>query len=886
MIADLPEQHASVQTPPFMTPGHTFKDGGREMIVVKSEGGDLIDVEVVRRIDPGLIDPHPKNRKWCDPAGLAELVENIRENGQSTPGILRPHPTVPGRYELVAAWRRWQACTQLNRPLQAVVRDLDDAQALEQLYLENAQRENLRPLDEADLVDGMLELRDTEGRRLFTLERVAMARYGAAKAGDVARVAKVHKLRLLPEILRGPVNDGLVPLRVAFLVARIADPTDREKAGGEVLKDPYAYGEDRPMTVKRAMEHIGKHYQVSLKGWKLVDRLDLLTEDQKLAMGFTGAAGEDADGTCLRCPFLAKNSPLFHDSLASGSKKGSGESGVDPMTCTRAGCHRTKLENAWRLQAAEFGKEHGVSPDNLVSLEESQKRRWEFARLENKPSGRELGNWDKAEDSRLPTWEKILKGSGAELKVAADDNGKPVLVCEPEVAITVGKSKLPDLFAFAKLPSEKSLTKADLKDLQAKQKKGDLTDAERQQLEQLEAQEEKERVQRLKDEMTRAVEAETKTDCLKELLEKLTSQGPGLAGAHAMVLAACREHGLDFLAFLTGRTEEDLEKDCDRYDIEDGLEKHLKDRTVNELIAIAAVASVWEDVHFSGADRASDFQAMCKAVKLDTKEVYERVKRAHKLAFTAGEQARRDALKADGKKPSPNSCDPVKVDPEHEASKAAAADARAKDVHRYTCEANLDTMTDDVLRHIPVPHSAANENGCYAKPVSFVCELGPKVMFAILLARSAGGQYAWAYEYSLGDASGGRLPWDSDGVATREEAVLAACGVLQEKFVGREIKKSFRAEWESARRMIEAIEKAADARVGDDRVTDVLPAGGASDLIDYDQVDLDAAVKAVLVDKAQGLKQHLGEKPNRADADRLKRWDALRNKILRKAGLK
>lgn len=682
MIATATNEEAAPagNLPPLLTHGHTFTMNGRHYIVMKSDDDTTIEVEVVRAIATDLIDPHPKNRTWCEASAMHELTESIREHGQSSPGILRPHPEMPGRYQLIAGWRRWNACKTLGWPLQAMVRELDDVQALEQLYLENAQRENLRPLDEAELVEGMLELRDTQGHRLFTLERVALARYGSAKAGDVARVAKVHKLRLLPEVLRGPVNDGTVPLRVAFLVARIADQVDREKAGGEVLKDPYTYGDDRPpMTVKRAAEHIAKNYQVNLKGWPHLERVDLLNEEQRSAMGFTGAAGESGDGSCVNCPYLAKNSPLFHDALSSGSKKGSGESGIDPNTCTRASCHRSKLDAVWRLQAVEFAAANGLPAESVMGLEESQQKRNDLAVLDSRPNGYQLGDWEKAQDSKNPTWEKILKGSGAEIKVAADDKGKPVLVCDEQLAITVGRGKHADLFAKAPVPGDDSLSRSDVQALRAKQETGELTADELKMLEEIDAQDEQGRIDELKRQMDRAVEKEARVDSVRELLEKLTDKGPGLAGAHALVMSVCRERGYDFLAFLTQRDQEELEDEYDNdYDIEEGLTKHLNGRTVNELLAIAAVSAVWEDVDFSGHEAAADFQSMCKAVNVDTKAIFDRVKKAHKLAFKASEKARAAKLeeeKGAGKKAGKNSSNPTDWTADKEASRTAAADA-------------------------------------------------------------------------------------------------------------------------------------------------------------------------------------------------------------------
>lgn len=911
MIATATNEEAAPagNLPPLLTHGHTFTMNGRHYIVMKSDDDTTIEVEVVRAIATDLIDPHPKNRTWCEASAMHELTESIREHGQSSPGILRPHPEMPGRFQLIAGWRRWNACKTLGWPLQAMVRELDDVQALEQLYLENAQRENLRPLDEAELVEGMLELRDAQGHRLFTLERVALARYGSAKAGDVARVAKVHKLRLLPEVLRGPVNDGVVPLRVAFLVARIADPVDREKAGGEVLKDPYTYGDDRPpMTVKRAMEHIAKNYQVNLKGWPHLERVDLLNEEQRIAMGFTGAAGESGDGSCANCPFLAKNSPLFFDALSSGSKKGSGESGIDPNTCTRASCHRSKLDAVWRLQAVEFAVANGLPAESVLGLEESDEAALVY--LDGRPNGHQLGDWEKAQDKKNPTWDKILKGSGAEIKVAADDKGKPVLVCDEQLAITVGRGKHADLFADSPVPGDDSLSRSDVQALRAKQETGELTADELKMLEEIDAEDEKERIAALKQEMERAVKREARVDSLRELLEKLTDKGPGLIGAHAMVMSVCREHGYVFLAFLTQRDQEELEAEYDNdCDIEEGLTKHLKGRTVNELLAIAAVAAVWDDVNFSGQDSAVDFQSMCKAVNVDTKAIFDRVKKAHGLAFKASEKARAAKLeeeKGAGKKAGKNSSNPTDWTADKEASRTAAADAidrassipadeRASDdrIVLVECtsadEGEGGYFIDQVLNR-EVPVTEPNEHGVFKQRAVFSFHPAKKVMFTIELAQGAQGTWHAGYHYEVADASGGGLPSNFEpGYSLRSSAVRKVIEWLFSMFTNKNISAKIKPAWESAVALLKqsddkakAAEKAVAAFEAEPE-PEIVPLDAA---VDYEKVDVAAAADAVKAGTGE-MADFIGKKPvKQKEPERYARWDALRAKILRKAGLK
>ncbi|HVN69971.1 MAG TPA: ParB/RepB/Spo0J family partition protein [Candidatus Binatia bacterium] len=104
--------------------------------------------EIVRDIPVGEITPNPfQPRKTFDGASLDELKRSIGEYGVLVPIIVRRRGD---GYELVAGERRWRACAALLRPtIPAIVRESDDRQTLEHAIVENLQRENLNPLEEA-----------------------------------------------------------------------------------------------------------------------------------------------------------------------------------------------------------------------------------------------------------------------------------------------------------------------------------------------------------------------------------------------------------------------------------------------------------------------------------------------------------------------------------------------------------------------------------------------------------------------------------------------------------------------------------------------------------------------------------------------------------------
>jgi ParB family chromosome partitioning protein len=97
------------------------------------------------------ISPHPDQpRRRFDEAALQELADSIGARGVIQPIIVRPAPNGGDRYQIVAGERRWRAAqrAQLHR-IPAIVRDFDEAETLEIAIVENIQREDLNPIEEA-----------------------------------------------------------------------------------------------------------------------------------------------------------------------------------------------------------------------------------------------------------------------------------------------------------------------------------------------------------------------------------------------------------------------------------------------------------------------------------------------------------------------------------------------------------------------------------------------------------------------------------------------------------------------------------------------------------------------------------------------------------------
>ncbi|HLX26175.1 MAG TPA: ParB/RepB/Spo0J family partition protein [Candidatus Cybelea sp.] len=169
--------------------------------------------EIVREIPVNEITPNPfQPRKSFDEAALGELKTSIEEYGVLVPIIVRRRED---GYELIAGERRWRACAALRRPtIPAIVRASDDRQTLEFAIVENLQRENLNPLEEAAGFQHLLDEYDLTQDEL------------ARRLGK-SRPAVANTLRLLS--LTGPIKLMLVEGRLSAGHARalLAVPEER-----------------------------------------------------------------------------------------------------------------------------------------------------------------------------------------------------------------------------------------------------------------------------------------------------------------------------------------------------------------------------------------------------------------------------------------------------------------------------------------------------------------------------------------------------------------------------------------------------------------------------------------------------------------------------------
>jgi ParB/RepB/Spo0J family partition protein len=179
----------------------------------------------VRIVPVDHIEPNPEQpRMVFDQAALDELSASIREHGVLQPILVRP--LGPNTYQIVAGERRWRASRQAGlESIPALIEEIDDDTALEIAIIENLQREDLTPLDEAAMYDRMIHEHGYSIRRL------------ADKLGkDKGYLENRLRLADAPPEIRELVSLRKDSLSHAYELMKVEDPKKRRRLAEQVAR--------------------------------------------------------------------------------------------------------------------------------------------------------------------------------------------------------------------------------------------------------------------------------------------------------------------------------------------------------------------------------------------------------------------------------------------------------------------------------------------------------------------------------------------------------------------------------------------------------------------------------------------------------------------------
>jgi len=177
----------------------------------------------VRVLPVDRIEPNPQNPRLAfNEETLEELASSIREHGVLQPVLVRP--LEDGRFELIAGERRWRASKIAEQAaIPAIVEDIDDDTALEIAIIENLQREDISPLDEAVMYDRMVREHGYSIRKL------------AEKLGkDKGYLENRLRLADAPPEIRELVSLRKDTLSHAYELMKVEDPKKRKRLAEQV----------------------------------------------------------------------------------------------------------------------------------------------------------------------------------------------------------------------------------------------------------------------------------------------------------------------------------------------------------------------------------------------------------------------------------------------------------------------------------------------------------------------------------------------------------------------------------------------------------------------------------------------------------------------------
>ncbi|MBU2145321.1 ParB/RepB/Spo0J family partition protein [Mesorhizobium sp. 10J20-29] len=170
------------------------------------------------RVPIEFVSPNPKNpRRHFGDSELTDLTQSIREHGIVQPVLVRRRDG--GRYEIIAGERRWRAAQAAGlTDIPVLVRDVDDRTSLELAIIENVQRADLNPVEEA-----------LGYQQLIDEHNYSQADLGQVIGKSRSHVANTLRLLKLPDVIRDMLVDGELSAGHARTLVNASDPAGLAK---------------------------------------------------------------------------------------------------------------------------------------------------------------------------------------------------------------------------------------------------------------------------------------------------------------------------------------------------------------------------------------------------------------------------------------------------------------------------------------------------------------------------------------------------------------------------------------------------------------------------------------------------------------------------------
>jgi ParB family chromosome partitioning protein len=335
-----------------------------------------------------LIESALNPRRIFDEAALNELAESIRTQGVLSPVLVRP--IGPHSFEIVAGRRRYRAAQRAGvEYVPADIRELTDAQCLEISIVENLQRRDVHPLEEAEGFIALLRLEEPK----YSIEQIA-AKCGK-NPGYVA--SRIRLTELAPAVVEAFAKDE-IGVGHALLLAKL-QRDQQEEALAACWQESYSNG-NKPKRILLPVRN--------LREW--------IEHNILLELALAPFAKDDAQlvpeaGSCLDCPKRTGHNVLLFADIGA----------AHPDSCTDPNCYAAKVEAhvkqavAAKPKLVQISTAYGQPKDGSAAIPRNKyvEIRQDKPQRKNQPptrrSSRRAGTWPRPSSQRAARRANFVK---------------------------------------------------------------------------------------------------------------------------------------------------------------------------------------------------------------------------------------------------------------------------------------------------------------------------------------------------------------------------------------------------------------------------------------------------------------------------------------------
>jgi ParB family chromosome partitioning protein len=234
-----------------------FEDEEKSFVHLNADPEAHVPDAQRKTLGVGQLSPDPQQpRTFFDDRALAELADSIKVHGVLQPILVRPHKTIAGQYEIIAGERRWRAAQKAQlHEVPVIIRDLDDAAALQIALIENLQRQDLNAIEEAK---GYQRLMDE-----FTYSQEDVAEVVGKSRSYVANIVRLLQL---PSSVQGMVGKNELSAGHARALINAANPT-------QLAQEVISKGLSVRQTEKLAADTAGRDIKSRTPGVRSADTI-------------------------------------------------------------------------------------------------------------------------------------------------------------------------------------------------------------------------------------------------------------------------------------------------------------------------------------------------------------------------------------------------------------------------------------------------------------------------------------------------------------------------------------------------------------------------------------------------------------------------------------